>query len=243
MSLDNQDKEKRSEPTEKSKTFNKEGTVYYKKTKANDEIRDKGLEIINAMSDEEYADMVKRADTLHFIYLLGLASKQTNSNVSRRKVKTDTGIEFQEETAIFSTTVGVKLKTDIDIRVPFLKDVTRNKDTGIDLETDITYKPIKAGEIFDLTLYEFMYLIIDGYGGLLKVDGEDFYAHLSVKLPAFWRGDAKLPTPTIVFEKGNGSVRTRMLDIDTYSSEEGWMIKPEYKRFEPLIGKRKRKMK
>lgn len=233
MVSENQDKQRKSEPTERSTSYNKNNEVYYKKTKANDDVISEGLEIIESMSNEEFENIGSKADTLYFIQLLGLASKKTT-----RKVTSHLGNEVKD----CSTPIGVSLRTDIDIEVPYLKDVNMNKDTGIDIEEDINYVLVKAGETFDLTLYEFMYLIVrDEYGGFLKVDGAGFYAHLSVKLPAFKRGDAKLPTPTIVFEKGNGSARATMIDVDEKSSE-GWVIKSQFERFAPLVrNRRKRK--
>ncbi|MFG6497282.1 hypothetical protein P8610_18105 [Fictibacillus sp. UD] len=220
---------KRSVPTESSKTFNKENNIYYKKTKANDEIQARGRKILNSLNKEEYNKIGSKEDTLHFIFLLGLASKKKTIKVNETRVKD------------ISTPIGVRLKTDIDIEVFHLKEVTKNKDTGIDLTQDVEYKTVKAGVTFDLTLYEFMYLIIrDEYGGFLKVYKKDFYAHLSVKLPAFLRGDAKLPTPTIVFQKENGSARASIIDIDI-KTPNGWEIKSEFKRFEPFIKRRKRK--
>lgn len=233
MVSENQDKQRKSKPTERSTSFNRENEVYYKKTKANDDVIAEGLKIIESMSNEEFENIGSNADTLNFIHLLGLASKKTT-----RKITSQYRIDVMD----CSTPIGVSLRTDIDIEVPYLKDVTKNKNTGIDILEDIKYETVKAGEFFDLTLYEFMYLIIrDEYGGFLKVDGEDFYAHLSVKLPAFRRGDAKLPTPTIVFEKGNGSARASMIDVDE-KSPEGWVIKQQFERFSPLVrnrGKRK----
>lgn len=259
MLTNEENKKRKSEPTKSSRTGHGE-KVYYKKTQANAEVRAQGIELINAMNDDEYKKIGSKADTLHFIALLGLASKKTNSNISRRKENTPQGIEVKVQTKDFPTTIGVRLKTDIDIeRVPFLKNeidenglhkVTKNKDTGIEPEQDFEYKTVKAGDIFDLTMYEFMYLIIrDEYGGYLKVDVEDFYARLFAKLPAFWRGDAKLPTPTIVFEsgKGNTTAKGTIIDIDM-NNDGNWSIKPEFsQRFKPIFdlyqSRRKRKTK
>lgn len=233
MVSESQDKKRKSKPAKLSTSYNKNNEVYYKKTKANDDVIAEGLEIIESMSDEEFENIGSKADTLHFIHLLGLASKKTT-----RKVTDLYGIDVMD----CSTPIGVSLRTDIDINVPYLKDVSKNKDTGVNIDDDINYVLVKAGETIDLTLYEFMYLIVrDEYGGFLKADGEDFYAHLSVKLPAFRRGDAKLPTPTIVFEKGNGSARATMIDVDE-KLPEGWVIKPQFERFAPLVrNRRKRK--
>ncbi|WP_220699888.1 hypothetical protein, partial [Geobacillus stearothermophilus] len=83
-----------------------------------------------------------------------------------------------------------------------------------------------------LTLYEFMFLIIrDEYGGFCCDEyGNSDGVHLSVKSPAFYRGDAKLPTPTINYNKkyGRRSIKAGMVDIDVYMPDGSWVIKPQY---------------
>ncbi|MGD2198747.1 hypothetical protein [Lysinibacillus fusiformis] len=142
--------------------------------------------------------------------------------------------------------------------------MTKNNKTGIDPIEDFDYRIVKAGEEFNLTLYEFMYLIIrDEYNGRLSVNGKDFYAYLSVKAHAYGevyklkdneenvknsgiqsskdKRTNLLPTPTIIFEKDNGSSRENMVDIDVRNEEGEWFIKEEeYKRFEPLLNRRKK---
>lgn len=250
-------KKKRSEPTVKSTTKNKVGETYYKITTANSLLIAEGNRLIKEMTEEEKANLGSQSDTLHFIYQLGLASKQKS-----RKVANYYGVEATK----ISTPIGVKLKTDIDIEVPYLKDITKNNKTGINPDEDFDYRMVSAGEEFNLTLYEFMYLIIrDEYNGRLSVNrnGKDFYAYLSVKANAygevyklidnegcekdsgtqsFKRKDAKLPTPTIIFENDNGSSRENMVDIDIRTEDGVWVIKKEeYKRFEPLLNRRKKR--
>lgn len=249
-------KKKRSEPTFKSTTENKAGDTYYKITNANTLLIDEGSRLIKEMTEEEKANLGSKSDTLHFICQLGLASKQKS-----RKIANYYGFEATK----ISTPIGVKLESDIDIEVPYLKDVTKNNKTGIDPEEDFDYRVVNAGEEFNLTLYEFMYLIIrDEYNGRLSVNknGKDFYAYLSVKANAyeevyklmdnegdekdsktqsFKRKDAKLPTPTIIFERNNGSSRENMVDIDVRTEDGEWVIRKEYKRFEPLLNRRKKR--
>lgn len=241
---------KRSEPTVKSTTKNKAGDTYYKITTANALLIAEGNRLIKEMTEEEKANLGSKSDTLHFICQLGLASKKRS-----RKVNGENTDSF--------TPVGVRLVSDIDIVVPYLKDVTKNNKTGIDPDEDFDYRMVSAGEEFTLTLYEFMYLITrDEYNGRLSAhkDGKDFYAYLSVKANAygevyklmdnegdkkdsktqpFKRKDAKLPTPTIIFERNNGSSRENMVDIDVRTEDGEWVIRKEYKRFEPLLSKRK----
>lgn len=196
---------------------------------ANEEALLFGEHLLESMSEEELDHIGSKWDTLHLIDILGLASIKSNRSIggyNNRKYK-DT-----------STPVGVKLKTDITIQVPVI-DVIKNKDTGIDPEKDISYRTVQAGEEFVVTYYEFMYLITrDEYGGFLKVFEKDFYAQFSPKLTAFWRGDAKLPTPTINYPKGRGSVKANIVDIDE-KGPDGWVIKDEYKRFAPLVKNKK----
>lgn len=241
-------KKKRSKPTDISTTRSNKGNIHYKKTKANQLLEDEGNRIIESMSEDEKAKLGSKSDTLHFICQLGLASKKRS-----RKVNGENTDSF--------TPVGVKLRTDIDIKIPYLKDITKNNKTGIDPDEDFDYRIARAGEKFDLTLYEFMFLIVqDEYNGRLIVNGKDFYAYLSVKANAYGevykleeneahdndsgtrslkRKNAKLPTPTIIFEKNNGSSKENMIEIDR--KEDGsWIIKEEFKRFEPLLSKRKR---
>lgn len=192
------------------------------RTKANAEITAQGNEILASMSEEERAQLGSKSHTLHFVRLLGLASQK-----SSRK----TG---PNETKDCSTPVGIELVSDEPILVPRL-DVTVNKDTAINPETDITYEEIPAGQTFEVTYYEFMFLIIrDEYAGLLEANGDPRGAYFSPKLPAFWKGDAKLPTPTINFR--TGSVKASMYDIDV-KGPNGWEIKPEYARYAPLLKK------
>lgn len=242
-------KKKRSEPAVISTTKKEKDKTYYKITTANALLIAEGSRLIEEMSDEEKAKLGSQSDTLHFMWLLGLASKPKKVIHKGREVKT------------MSTPIGVTLKTDIDIKVPYLKDVTKNNKTGINPIDDFDYKVVSAGEEFDLTLYEFMYLIIqDEYNGRLSVNRKNFYAYLSVKANAFGevyklndneghdkdseikldkRIDAKLPTPTIIFEKGHGSSRENMVDIDVLNEKE-WGIRKKYERFKPLLPKRKK---
>lgn len=196
-----------------------------KKTAANEEVLAKGQEILASMSEEERKNLGSKSHTLHFVHLLGLASKKSSRRISAT------------ETRDCSTPVGVTLVSDIDIEVPVI-DVLKNKDTGIDPKTDISYRKVKAGEQFDLTYYEFMYLILrDEYAGFCEANGDPKGCYFSPKLPAFWKGEAKLPTPTINFK--SGSVKATMIDIDE-KGPNGWQIKPQYaEKFGPLLQKSK----
>lgn len=197
---------------------------YYKITKANEELKIEGQEIIDSLTDEERKILRSKSGTLHFKRLLTLGSVRYKGA---------------------SKPVGVALVSDEDISVPVI-DVMKNQETGIDVENDISYREVKAGEEFYLTYYEFMFLIIrDEYAGYFEANGNPYGAHLSVKSPAFKREEVKLPTPTINFAKGTGSIKTKdnMFDIDEPSPDGKWVIKPGFERFAPLIhnGKRRKR--
>jgi hypothetical protein len=193
-----------------------------KKTAANEEILNQGQEILAAMSEEERNGLGAKAGSLHFVQLLGLASKKSSRRVSATESKD------------CSTPVGITLVSDEAISVPVI-DVAKNKDTGIE-QSDISYRDVAAGEQFDVTYYEFMYLILrDEYAGFCEANGDERGAYFSPKLPAFWKGEAKLPTPTVNFK--SGSVKSTMLDIDE-KGPNGWAVKDQYaEKFGALLKK------
>lgn len=123
----------------------------------------------------------------------------------------------------------------------------KNKETGIDVEKDISIREVKGGKEFYLTYYEFMFLIIrDEYAGFLEANNDPHGAYFSPKLVAFMDGereDVKLPTPTINFAKGEGSIKALMVDIDEQSPDGKWVIKQGFERFAPLVhnGKRRKR--
>lgn len=226
----------------KGNTDEKPKLPHPEKTEHNAKLIRQGEEILATMSKEEIQFLGSKSGTLHFVHLLGLASKKSNRSIGGVNNRTYKDI---------STPVGVTLRSDIDIEVPVI-DVLKNKDTGIDPEKDISYREVKAGEEFDLTYYEFMFLILrDEYAGFFEANGDDKGAHLSVKSPAFMRGDAKLPTPYIDFRRNNRikyegqnenpPIKSTIIDIDQ-KGPNGWEIKPQYaEKFGALLNQSKRK--
>ena len=183
------------------------------KTSANAKMLQEGNAILATFSEEQRSQLGSMSGTLHFKHLLGLASQKSQRRVS------------QNENVDCSTPVGVVLVSDVDIEVPVIP-VTKNKDTGIEAE-DISFRKVKAGEEFDLTYYEFMFLIVrEEYAGFLEANGDPRGAYFSPKLPAYFNGKAKLPTPTINLVQG--AAKASMVDIDV-KGPNGWEIKPEYK--------------
>lgn len=195
-----------------------------KKTKANEAVIAQGTEILASMTEEQRSALGAKSGTLHFQHLLGLASKKSSRRVS--------ATESQD----CSTPVGISLVSDEDIEVPVI-DIKLDKNTGINPE-DIGTRTVKAGEAFDVSYYEFMYLILrDEYAGFLEANGDDKGAYFSPKLPAYAKGDAKLPTPTINLKAG--SVKSTMIDIDE-KGPNGWVIKDQYaEKFGDLLRKSK----
>jgi hypothetical protein len=195
-----------------------------KKTNGNEQLVTQGNEILASMTTEQRNELSAKSGTLVFQHLLGLASKKSSRRVNK------------DQSQDCSTPVGVRLKTEIDIADVPVIDITKNKDTGIDPETDITYREVKAGETFDLSYYEFMYLILrNDYAGFCSNGQDDRGVYFSVKVPAFFSGSAKLPTPTINFK--TGSVKAGMVDIDEKVNNT-WEIKPEWKeKFGALLQK------
>jgi hypothetical protein len=173
-----------------------------------------GTSIIAGLDETARENLASKSGTLHFVNLLGLQSKKAERVIAgRQSVET-----FKS--------VGVVLVSDEPITVPVI-DITKDKDTGIDPATDITTKEVAAGEEFALSYYEFMYLIVrDEYSGLCAKGDNPQGVYLAVKMPAYTRGQAKLPTPTICFKEG--SPKDGMIAIDEQDAEGKWVIKPEY---------------
>lgn len=159
--------------------------------------------------------------TLHFIALLGQASKQSKRKVGESYVKCP-------------TTVGVRLKTDVAVEVPVI-DVLKNKDSGIK-PSDISSRSIKAGQTFDLNMYELMYFIVrDDYVGYISRDNDPQGVYFAPKMQNFIRGEASLPTPALIFKPGTGAIKADMLEVDE-KVNGNWTIKKEFAdKFEPLM--------
>lgn len=188
---------------------------------ANEDVIAQGNALIAEMTEEQRSALGSKAGTLHFKHLLGLASKK-----SRRKVSKDESLDC-------STPVGIVFVSDEEIQVPVI-DIKKDKTTGIAQE-DITYRTVKAGEEFFVSYYEYMYLILrDEYAGLCEAKGDVHGAYFSPKLPAFAKGDAQLPTPTINLK--SGSVKENMIDIDQ-KVDNTWVIKEGYEKFADLLKK------
>lgn len=167
------------------------------------------------MTPEERANLSSKSHTLHFQNLLGLQSKKAD--------RVGKGRQYYDS----FKAVGVTLVSDIDIEVPVI-DVLKDKNTGINPDEDITYRTVKAGEPFDLTYYEFMFLIIrDEYAGYCSREGDPRGVYFSAKFNAFLKDQAKAPTPTINFTQ-EGSPKENMIAIDRKEADGHWVIKEEY---------------
>lgn len=179
------------------------------------EMEKKALEAYNAIPEEEKAAFGRDRASLVFVNTLGLQSRKRT-----RMTSGSTPIDSFE-------TVGLKLKSDKPVSVPVI-DIRHNQLTGIP-EGAIGSKDVAAGEIFVLSMMEFMYFIIrEEYSGACS-DGRGDTAGLTlaVKLSKMFSHEAQLPTPTLNF-KGGGSPKENQEAIDTKTGDDKWEIKPEY---------------
>ncbi|WP_169338210.1 hypothetical protein [Paenibacillus sanguinis] len=120
--------------------------------------------------------------TLHFVRLLGLASKRTLRPKKGYDLNSDNPNLDRYTDA--SKAVGVELISDIDIEVPVIdmnlvNELMRVKKsdeqpTYIDPKGDVSTRSVKAGEYFCLSMYEFLFLMIrDEYSGVFRRDDTD----------------------------------------------------------------------
>lgn len=190
-----------------------------------------GAEIISSMTDEEKAVIGSKSHTLHFVQLLGLASKRSSRAISATN-----------ESRPCPTAVGITLYSDEPINVPKI-DVRLDKDTGIDPEKDITFRAVAAGEKFNLNYYEFMFLIVQPeYSGYCSNAQNPQGIVFIPRMPAYLESRAKLPTPTINFAPGAGSIKAGIFEIDELvpGTTDQYVIKPEYEaEFGALLKKAK----
>jgi len=247
------------------------GTIigkYYSETEARKAIMDIAREIIKDLSEEELSKLGSMSGTLHFVRLLGMASKKDTRTVKKYKFDGDNiGRDIE-----WFTPVGVELISDIDISVPVIdmhlvKELMRKKRPGepptyFDPKGDVGERKVRANEPFYLSLYEFLFLMIrDEYAGMLRRDetDDDWGVNIEFKwtnaleqysdgswglksmTDEFGTKKFVLPTPYVrYFARGGGGPKVGMIVIDEVDDQGVWRIKDEYKRFEPLLKRRVR---
>jgi|HigsolmetaAR203D_1030402.scaffolds.fasta_scaffold00025_81 hypothetical protein len=195
------------------------------KVRASEKIADQGRALVASMSEAEIEALGSKSHTLIFLECLGMGSKR-----SSRRVAEDQNVDC-------ATPVAARFRTTEDIMVPQIP-ITKDRFTGINPETDITWVPKKAGEEFILSYYEIMYLLIkDEYGGYCS-DGENPKGvRFTPRLNAYVANQALLPTPTLTLEKG--AIKASITNIDEEVEPGKWVCKPEYEeKFGDLFKKK-----
>jgi hypothetical protein len=192
-----------------------------KKTEANEMMLSEGTAILEGMGKGTKL-VGSLSHTLHFVTLLGLGSKRS----VRRTV--DGNVDCP-------TTIGATLISDKTIKVPVI-NVLKNKDTGIETG-DISFRRVVKGQEFHLNMYELMFLMVrTEYAGFMSNNGDPQGVYFSPKMSNYHRGEALLPTPTLSFKTGFGSIKEGMLQIDFKDTDGVWKIKESYlKEFGALI--------
>lgn len=185
-----------------------------------------GSSILREMG-EEAVEVGSMSSTLHFVTLLGLASKPTVRKTAEGNVTCP-------------TTIGVTLISDKPIEVPVIS-VLKNRDTGITAQ-DISSRRVRRGVPFHLNMYELMFLMVrKEYAGFIEYNGDPQGVYFSPKMSYYYNGKAKFPTPTLSFKLGKGSIKEYMVVIDEKVGGK-WAIKPEYeKEFGELYPKKEDK--
>jgi hypothetical protein len=151
--------------------ISKNGNIVFEMTDTNKAVRDVGNEELEKLSKAEYDALANKSGTLHYRSLLGLESQYTTRTKHKGKSR-----KYVNDIK----PIAVVLVSDERIEVPQI-DVKLNSLTGID-ESDIQKVFVEAGQVFALTLYEFMYLIMqDEYGCYCEANGDPRGLYLSVK--------------------------------------------------------------
>ncbi|BFH67380.1 hypothetical protein J27TS7_16350 [Paenibacillus dendritiformis] len=206
-----------------------------KKTKYNSKFIEIGEQIIADMPKSQRENLCSLSHTLHFVALLGFQSFKSKRNLINEDRKSKS-CPFK---------VGISLYSDIDIEVPVI-DVLLDKHTEITMN-QIGSRSIKKEEEFDLTYYEFMFLMLrDEYAGFFEANDDPRGGYVSLYLKAFEKGDAKLPTPSIQFKRNKPKnksgyredvvpITEKIIPIDKKVQGE-WKVIPKYAdKYGPLL--------
>ncbi|WP_127505984.1 hypothetical protein [Paenibacillus humicus] len=207
-----------------------------KKTKYNSRFLEIGHQIIADMPKSRKENLCSLSHTLHFITLLGFQSFKSKRNVA----------DGVRKSKPCPTKVGITLISDVDIDDVPVIDVRLDKYTGISKD-QIGKRKVKANEKFDLTYYEFMFLMLrDEYAGFFEANDDPRGGYVSLYLKAFEKGDAKLPTPSIQFKRNKPKnksgyredvvpITEQIIPIDKKVQGE-WKVIPKYAdKYGPLL--------
>lgn len=191
-----------------------------------------GLKIIATMGEEK-EKLGSMSGTLHFVQLLG-----TQFDKGTRRATKGAGVS---EMVDCPKTVGIELVSDVDIQVPQYPEVSVAvvKATGIDPEK-VTYKAVKAGEKFHLSMIEFMLLITQPeYAGKCEAKGDPEGLVFTPKFAQFRQGKAKIVTPAVSYKRGLGAVKENIFPIDYKDASGEIKIRDEYaEKFGSLLQKK-----
>jgi hypothetical protein len=183
----------------------------------------------NNLSEDQKAALCSESGSLHFVSMLGMVHVKALRRGQNRE-----GIDTCKM-------YGIRMVSDKPIKIPQIP-IQYDHITGVP-EGVLTYKDVKAGEQFDLSTIEFMYLIIrPEYSGVCDDGkGNPNGLFLSVKTGKYFASNAKMPTPTANL-KGDGSPKETVIAIDEQVMDESgkpiWVIKQEFKeKFGPLLQK------
>lgn len=196
------------------------------------------------MSDEEKDLQGSKSATLHFLNLIGLASRKDWRRVAARGadgaiLKGEDG-KVKDDRVPCLYPVGAEFISDEDIDVPSIP-VECTPETGVLPEQRGT-RHVSAGEKFALTQIEAMYLLAQPeYANQCEFEGNPNGCISSPKTKKFLAGEAKLPTPAIsTLNKSSKSFTVQIDDVvrdETGKVTEVKGILPGYERFEHFLPK------
>ncbi len=191
------------------------------KTKS-DAFKAQGAAIRASLSEEELALECSKSDQVAFITCLTDPTKKGNRSQGSAQVPA-------------YAVVGYKFRILADMEVPKIPII--NEDP-YNCNTSITWEPVKAGDIVNLTVCEAMALAtLPEYGGLFSGEGQE--VKLSIKISGSNNG---LPRPLL--KRTGVAIREDAEFIATMENGDGGsrkvpVVKEEYvEKFSPLYAKR-----
>lgn len=194
------------------------------KGKAGNMLAVKGAEIISAGT---YTDVMhtKSADVEILALLVRSAVKSKQRVAAVQKDEKGNAVDNLKpcyETAGFRVKV---IKPTKFPTIPLTKTIAVE---GVDFKS-IVWEEKKAGEIVDLTIWEYLYLVIQPtFGGYLSYKGDPKGFSLQTKFQDFLAKKVKLPTPSPRLTAG-GSLKSAGIPIDEKKEgAERFTVKEEF---------------
>lgn len=189
---------------------------------------------LSTKSKDEKEKLGRYSSTLTFINFLA----QGSNPKPRRKQSISPAGEKNISQELSPKRVGAFFKTDRAIEIPRIRAGLDVEKEHLDIEKDVNYEVIEAGQEFEMTTYEAaLVLIRDDFCGYCNFNGDPKGARITFNTRSYKKSEDKkcLPTPWIYVKDAS-----EILIDEQDPVTRVWKIKPEFKeRYGHLVENKK----